>query len=78
MLGAPIQLPENEIAIKQLACDKTPGPDGFLIDFYKKFLPELKHLLHAMFIESDFNGEAWKKPTENQWVASAYNAKLTL
>ena len=57
ILEAPITLPEIEVAVNQLAWDKTPGPNGFPIDFYQKFYPELTHLLHAVYIESDERGE---------------------
>ena len=50
---APIHLQEVEIAIKQLQCDKCPGPDGFPMNFIRKFYVELKHLLHNVMIQVD-------------------------
>ena len=42
MLNSPILPDEIEIAVKQLAKDKCPGPDSFQINFIQKFLPKLK------------------------------------
>ena len=53
MLDAPILLQEIEIAVNQLATDKCPGPDGFPINFFKKFMPELKSLLHSVYMQAD-------------------------
>ena len=52
MLDAPISLQEIEIAVNQLALDKTPGSDGYPINFIKHFFPKIKHLLHAVLIEA--------------------------
>ena len=57
MLDAPILLQEIDIAVKQMAIDKCPGPDGFSHNFIVKFYPELKHLLHSVYILSDNRGE---------------------
>ena len=52
MLQSPIQLEEVKIAIKQLEPDKCPGPDGFPINFYCKFLPDIQHILHAVYMRA--------------------------
>ena len=52
MLDSPIQLEELDIACKQLACDKCPGPDGFPMNFIVKFWPHIKHTLHSVYIKA--------------------------
>lgn len=42
---------EIEIAITQLNCGKTPGPDGFPAEFYMTFRKELSGLLAAVLNE---------------------------
>ena len=34
MLMKPIELEEVEVAVKQMANDKAPGPDGFTTNFF--------------------------------------------
>ena len=43
-------------AIKSLKCNKTPGPDGYISEFYKKFALILCPLLRNMFNESLSSG----------------------
>ena len=50
MLDMPLTLQEVEIAIKQLKVGKCPGLDGFSIEFYSKLLPELKYILHSLYL----------------------------
>ena len=56
-LGGNISSGEILDAIKSLKSNKTPGPDGFTSDFYKKFAPQLSPLLQAMFNESLSSGQ---------------------
>lgn len=56
-LGGEISVLEILQAINSLKNNKTPGPDGFSSDFYKKFAPELSPLLQAMFNESLSSGQ---------------------
>ena len=51
-LGGEISNTEILEAIQSLKCNKTPGPDGFTSEFYKKIATELSPLLQAMFNES--------------------------
>ena len=50
ILDEPLLLAEVEIAINQLKKEKCPGIDGLPIEFYVKFLPNIKHVLHSMFL----------------------------
>lgn len=56
LLGGEISNAEILQAIKSLKCNKTPGPDGYTYEFYKKFTLELCPLLQAMFNESLSSG----------------------
>ena len=54
---------ENEItlleirkAVKELAINKTPGPDGIPNEFYKIFLEDISDILHKSYSESFTNG----------------------
>ena len=47
----PIDMLEIENAIKKMKSGKAPGPDGFPIEFYKKFAPKLIPVLLKMFEE---------------------------
>ena len=40
------------IALKQLAHDKCLGPDGFNINFFAAFWPQLKHTYHSMIMKA--------------------------
>lgn len=48
-LDEPIELREVSSAISAMQNGKSPGPDGFPIDFYKKFSKQLAPLLLDMF-----------------------------
>ena len=52
MLEAKISIKEIKEAIKSLKTNKTPGPDGFSSEFYKKFVDQLSPLLQTLFNES--------------------------
>ena len=60
MLDGPILLQEIEIAICQLKKEKCPSLDGFPIEFYQRFQPELKHLLHSVYMKNIAIGEMHK------------------
>lgn len=51
-LDKPLQLQEIEDSIKAMQSGKTPGPDGFPVEFYKKFSSKLSPLLLSMFNNS--------------------------
>ena len=40
-LECPITVAELEVAVKSLQSGKSPGPDGFPAEFYKKFWKQL-------------------------------------
>lgn len=46
-----IDVKELEQALKEMASNKSPGPDGLTVEFYKRFLPELKNVLYKLFLE---------------------------
>ncbi len=55
-LDKPITLEEITIAINSMNSGKTPGPDGFGIEFYKAFSNKLAPLLLNMYTESFRHG----------------------
>lgn len=52
LLGSEISNAEILQAINSLKCNKTPGPDRYTSEFYKKFALELCPLLRAVLNES--------------------------
>ena len=50
ILDSPISLEEIKIAVNQLHIDKYLGLDGFPIEFYQVFWPELKNTLHSLYM----------------------------
>lgn len=46
-----IDVNEIEQAVKEMARNKSPGPDGLTVEFYRKFLPHLKTILYKLFLE---------------------------
>ena len=51
-LEKPLDIQELETAITNMQTGKTPGPDGFTVEFYKKFSLQLTPLLRNMFNDS--------------------------
>lgn len=48
-LDKPLQLQEIADAIKNMQNNKTPGPDGYPVEFYKKFSAKLAPILSEMY-----------------------------
>lgn len=46
---------ELSIAVKSLQSGKSPGPDGYPVEFYKKLFPKLAPILLEMYNEAFAN-----------------------
>ena len=68
-LNRPITSLENKTVIRNLPANKSPGPDGFIAEFYPKFREELTPILLKLFQEI---AEEGKLPN------SFYKATITL
>ena len=51
MIAAPIAAEEITQAIRSMLTGKTPGPDGFPVEFYKVFISKLAPFLCLLFQE---------------------------
>lgn len=51
-LKAPIETNKINLAIKRMKGNKAPGPDGFPVEFFKKFQNKLSPLLLSVYTES--------------------------
>ena len=68
-LNRPIKSTEIKTVIKNLPTNKSPGPDGFTIEFYRKFREELTPILLKLLQKV---AELGKLPS------SFYEATITL
>lgn len=57
ILDAPFSKEEISAAIFSLQSGKSPGPDGFLVEFFKSFAPQLVPLLHSVLSEAFTQGK---------------------
>lgn len=55
-LDTPLTLPEIKEAISSMSSGKSPGPDGYPVEFYKRFSNQLAPLLLEMFNYSHSHG----------------------
>lgn len=55
-LGSPVTISEVQEAIRSLQSSKSPGPDGFTIEFYKAFSPSLAPILVRLFNDAFLKG----------------------
>ena len=51
-LDVPLNVEEIKSSIKAMQNNKSPGPDGFPVEFFKKFINKLAPLLNSVFNES--------------------------
>lgn len=51
-LDLPLTVEEITLAMRSMQNNKTPGLDGFPVEFFKRFQDKLSPLLHAVYIES--------------------------
>lgn len=72
-LELPISIKEIEQAIKQIKSGKAPGPDGFIIEFYKTFSHKLSPIFKKVFIE--ITEQKSLPPTMSQAIITVIHKK---
>lgn len=50
-LDSPLTVEEINLAMRKMQNNKAPVPDGFQVEFFKKFQDKLYPLLHAVYQE---------------------------
>ena len=59
-LNRPVTPDEIETVIKKLLTHKSPGPDGFIGEFYRAFKGELTPIHHRLFQKIQEDGRLTK------------------
>lgn len=55
-LDSTLTMQELTLALQNMQNNKSPGPEGFPVEFFKAFHNQLIPLLHAVYVESLSNG----------------------
>ena len=71
MLDSEIQIQELGSAVRNFKNDKSPGPDGFTVEFYNFFWPDLKYFLYRSFLTGTERGELSTSQKNGCYIYSA-------